>query len=297
MLRWKNIWTIAWIVTCCVPLAGAQMVERIVTSFDGGRSLSHPLQLTLSPTSASMAVSDQSANRIYVLDTDGQLLWSVGEITPITEPMAVCFEAENVLLFSCKNRRLIYRVTKTTLNSVDTVADLTTFLPKDATIDQILGITGQAHLILDRHRSAVYRFKSNWEKDNQIIADGSREGELWVPAAIAIDLSGNIIVADEGNYPLQVFSPAGRFLFRGGWNATQSKQIWTASAVAVTRSEQIWVADVTGLKWRVFDRTGYEINQYPFVQPVFHPSSILVTPDNRLVVVDARGAIVILRLP
>lgn len=296
MLRWKFLLVAACIPACVLAPAEAQTVDRVISSFGAQHPLTRPVQLALSPTGNSIAVSDRSANRIYVFDSEGLLLWSVGEVTAILEPVAVCFDGEDALLFSCNKSRVILRVTKTLPNSIDTTANLDSLLPVNATIDQILETTGKAHLILDQRRSAIYRFTFDWQKDKELIGSGGRKGELWQPAGMATDLSGNIIVADGGSFPMQVFSPAGRFLFSGGWNRTAQQQIWNATAVTVTRNEQICVSDVTSLQWRVFDRTGNEVGQYQFEQPIFHPNAVVSTPDGRLIVADERGAIIILRL-
>ncbi len=279
-----------------IDLSG-QTIDRIIELTAGGQRLVRPVQLALSPSGSSLAVCDQNANRIFVLDPDGTLLWTIGESGSIGQPAAVCFDGEDAVLFALKSQRLIFRTTKAEPTKIDTIADLAAVLPKGATVDQLIGIAGNKHLILDRHGCAIYRLKANWELDRKLISHGDRKGELWAPAAMAVDLSGDIIVADEGTYPVQTFSSDGRFLFVGSWNAPQSKQIWSAGAVAVSRDETVWVADVAGSQWRVFDRSGNELGQYRFTPPIFRPNAMIITPDNRLVVAEERGSVVVLRLP
>lgn len=297
-MNWKRTLVIAVAIGLALALsAPAQTIEQVITAFDGSHTLTRPVQLALSPAGSSVAVSDQHGNRIYICDIDGRLAWIVGEATPVAEPIAVCFDGEDVVLFSVRASLAVFRVAKATPNTIDTVIDLAGVLPKDATIDQIVGLKDKGYLVLDRHRSSVYKFKANWEKDKELISRGGRKGELWSPHGLATDLSGNIVVADEGSFPMQTFSPAGRFLFFGGWNAAQPERVWNASAVAITRDEQIWVADATNAQWRVFDRTGSEIGRYAFQQPIFYPNAVVATPDNRLIVADERGSVIFVRLP
>jgi hypothetical protein len=273
----------------------AQTVEQLIDRFDSGHRLSRPAQMALSPSGGGVAISDQSAGLIYVTDPAGVLQWLVGEALQIGQPVAVIFDGENRVLFSAKGSNLILGVSRSIPNQIDTVADLTDKLPSGASIDQLLLIPGGFHLVLDRTLAAIYRLKPNWDLDKTLVARGDRKGELWAPTSMAVDLSGNIIVADEGSYPVQTFSRDGHFLFQGSWNSPQTVKSWTGGAVCVTRDDLVWVADISGARWRIFDRTGNEVSERDFVPPLFRPNAMIVLPDNRILVAEERGVLVVLK--
>ena len=43
-------------------------------------------------------------------------------------------------------------------------------------------------------------------------SEGSGEGQLNSPHGVAVDSRGNILVADNGNHRVQMFTPKGKFI-------------------------------------------------------------------------------------
>ncbi|MFZ1684348.1 MAG: hypothetical protein WAU88_09495 [Candidatus Zixiibacteriota bacterium] len=287
-----------WLVVSALALpclVGAQTVDKTIETLNSGHKLGRIAQLAISPSGGSIAITDQHANLIFITDTEGDVLWIVGEGLQIRQPEAVCFVGEERILFSQKNSLVIFGASRKDPARLDTVADLTEKLPSKASIDQMIQSGSGTYLILDHSLAAVYRMKANWDFDKTLISRGDRKGELWSPAAMAIDLAGNIVVADAGSYPVQTFSRDGRFLFQGSWNAPERARSWTAGAIAISRDDRVWVADVAGTQWRVFDRTGNEIAQSAFTPPIFRPNTMIALTDNRLLIGDERGILIYLK--
>jgi hypothetical protein len=287
-----------WLVASALVLpsfAGAQTVDKTIQTLSSGHQLGLIAQLALSPSGGSIAVTDQHTNLIFITDPEGQILWIVGEGLQIRQPEAVCFVNEERILFSLKNSLIIYGADRKDPAHLDTVADLTDKLPAKAGIDQLIPVGSGGYIVLDRSLACVYRIKTNWDFDKTLISRGDRKGQLWSPAAMATDLSGNIVVADAGSYPVQTFTRDGRFLFQGSWNSPERARNWTAGALAISRDDRIWVADVAGAQWRIFDRTGNEIAQSAFAPPIFRPSAMLALADNRILIGDERGILIYLK--
>jgi DNA-binding beta-propeller fold protein YncE len=292
LTRFQWLFVLVLVLPC---LVGAQTVNKTIETLNSGHKLGRIAQLAVSPSGGSIAITDQHANLIFITDPEGDVLWIVGEGLQIRQPEAVCFVTEERVLFSQKNSLVIFGANRKDPARLDTVADLTEKLPAKASIDQLVSLSSGGYLILDHSLAAVYRLKGNWDFDKILISRGDRKGQLWSPAGMAIDLAGNIVVADAGSYPIQTFSRDGRFLFQGSWNAPERARSWTAGALAISRDDRIWVADVAGAQWRVFDRTGNEIAQSAFSPPIFRPNTMIALTDNRLLVGDERGILIYLK--
>jgi len=108
---------------------------------------------------------------------------------------------------------------------------------------------------------------------------GSGKGEFDSPTAIAVDHSGNILVADTGNGRIEKFSPTGAFL-------TNIGQLEAPNGVAIDHTGNIYVAEI-GSRHRVQKLVpdGTFIAQWA---PGFYgPRRITIGPDDSIYVVDS----------
>jgi hypothetical protein len=194
---------------------------------------------------------------------------------------------------------MLFRSRESHPDYADTVVALPDSVLPDLHLDRIFPLeNGQkGYLVLDRDRSSVFRLTTDWKLDRKLISSGSGKGKLWSPADLVLDLSGNIVIADEAGCPVQVFTADGQPLFCGSWNLREADRSWAASAVGMGPGDIIWAADATNLAWRLFDRAGIQIAQYPFAQPIMKPNAMIVTPDKRVFVAEDNGAVIIMSLP
>lgn len=276
----------------------AQHVDQVIRSIDSSQMLLRPVQVTLSPNGSRLAICDQQANRVYVIDTDGNLIWTVGAGSLVTQPVLLHFEQDDALLYYVRSEKKIFRAREANPDVPDTVVTDTDSLFGDLNLDRVIALDGgvKGFLVLDRDKGNVLRLKPNWAVDKKLISHGSGKGRLWSPTDFAVDISGNIIVSDESGCPVQAFTREGGSLFCGSWNLAESQRQWDASTVGLAPGEAIWAADITNLCWRVFDRAGIQIAQHPFETPLYRPNSIAVTPDNRMFIADDNGAIIVMSL-
>jgi DNA-binding beta-propeller fold protein YncE len=108
---------------------------------------------------------------------------------------------------------------------------------------------------------------------------GTGKGEFDSPTAIAVDPSGNILVADTGNGRIEKFSPTGTFV-------TSIGQFEAPNGVAVDRSGNIYVAEI-GSRHRVqkLRPDGTFIAQWS--PGLYGPRRITIGPDDSIYVVDS----------
>jgi len=108
---------------------------------------------------------------------------------------------------------------------------------------------------------------------------GAGKGEFDSPTAMAIDPSGNILVADTGNGRIEKFSPNGTFV-------TSIGQFEAPNGIAIDHTGNIYVAEI-GSKHRVqkLGPDGTFIAQWA---PGFYgPRRIAIGPDDSVYVVDS----------
>jgi DNA-binding beta-propeller fold protein YncE len=108
---------------------------------------------------------------------------------------------------------------------------------------------------------------------------GSGKGEFDSPTAIAVDPSGNILVADTGNGRIEKFSPTGTFV-------TSIGQFEAPNGIAIDHTGNIYVAEI-GSKHRVqkLGPDGTFIAQW--APGLYGPRRIAIGPDDSVYVVDS----------
>src|SRR5213596_2979394 len=111
---------------------------------------------------------------------------------------------------------------------------------------------------------------------------GAGKGEFDSPTAMAVDPSGNILVADMGNGRIEKFSPTGTFV-------TSIGQFEAPNGIAIDRAGNIYVAEI-GSKHRVqkLAPDGKFIAEWKGPEPGFYgPRRIAIGPDDSIYVVDS----------
>jgi len=270
----------------------AQTYDGDVNLSGGRLGLDRPASLAVSAAGDQIAVTDPHANRIAVLDYQGRLLWSCGDKINLGQPLAAAFLSDDELLFSGSNACLLLKISRDNATVLDTVADLTSVMGDRRRIDQLLRTRDGNWIVLDRTDGRVLLFDQDWKLIDNLIGSGSGKGKLLVPTGMMVTGEGRIIITDRKNYPAQLFSAEGSFLFNFGWNNPATERGWEATAVAVDSRTVIWIADETGARFRQFDAAGAEIGSVDFPNPLFHPIAMCGTIDNRMMVLDDRGRLV-----
>lgn len=258
----------------------------------GRYSFARLTAMAVSPVSDRFAVADENLSRVFIFQSSGRLDVVIGETGFLTAPRALCFEDDATLLVVTKDR-LVLRIADASPEECDTVADLktTTRASQLKSVSHVIkDRTG--FLVLDPELGQITQLDTSWTFVRTVIGHGHGvRGKVWEPTDLERDLAGKLIVADRGDFPVQVFATTGTPLFVADWNTPAGQQSWEATAVAVTRQEMIWVADSSNRRWRIYDQTGTLAEDWEFPSQVWRPSAASVTVDNRLVVVEERGLI------
>jgi DNA-binding beta-propeller fold protein YncE len=116
---------------------------------------------------------------------------------------------------------------------------------------------------------------------------GSGKGQFDGPTGIAVDHSGNVLVADTNNGRIEKFSPLGAFLDAMGIKGTSYGQLGAPNGIAIDRAGNIYVADAGKHVVQKLAPDGSVIAEWKGPEPGFYgPRRIAIGPDDSVYVVD-----------
>jgi streptogramin lyase len=117
---------------------------------------------------------------------------------------------------------------------------------------------------------------------------GSGKGEFDSPLGIAVDGSGNVLIADTGNGRIEKFSPTGTFLSVIASKGSGHGQLAEPNGIAVDRSGNIYVAEVaSNHRVQKLAPDGAFIAEWKGPDAGFYgPRRIAIGPDDSVYVVD-----------
>jgi DNA-binding beta-propeller fold protein YncE len=116
---------------------------------------------------------------------------------------------------------------------------------------------------------------------------GTGKGEFDLPAGIAVDGKGNVLVADTMNGRIEKFSPTGSFLSVMGNKGTGPGLLGAPDGIAVDRNGNIYVADAGNHHVQKLAPDGTLIAEWKGPDAGFYgPRRIAIGPDDSIYVVD-----------
>jgi sugar lactone lactonase YvrE len=119
---------------------------------------------------------------------------------------------------------------------------------------------------------------------------GSAEGQFHTPEGLAVDVDGNVFVADSGNHRIEKFTRNGIFLLQWGSQGSGEGQFFDPEAVAVDQNGNVFVADSGNHRIEKFTRNGIFLLQWGSMgsaQGQFHtPDGLAVDADGNAFVAD-----------
>ncbi len=116
---------------------------------------------------------------------------------------------------------------------------------------------------------------------------GSGRGQFDSPTGIAVDGSGNVLVADTGNGRIEKFSSTGAFLSIIGTKGSGSGQFAQPNGIAIDRVGNIYVADAGNHRVLKLNPDGTFIAGWKGPELGFYgPRRIAIGPDDSIYVVD-----------
>jgi len=116
---------------------------------------------------------------------------------------------------------------------------------------------------------------------------GTGTGQFDSPTGIAVDESGNVLVADTNNGRIEKFSAKGTFLGILGTKGTGPGQLRSPNGIAVDRTGNIYVADASNHRVQKIAPDGRFIVEWKGPDNGFYgPRRIAIGPDDSIYVVD-----------
>ena len=104
--------------------------------------------------------------------------------------------------------------------------------------------------------SPTYTFVAKWG------SPGSGNGQFNGPGYMAIDASGNVYVADYGNYKIQKFSASGVYLSQWGSYGSSNGQFLSPFGVVLDASGNAYVVDGSNQRIQKFNTSGVYLLQW-----------------------------------
>ena len=116
---------------------------------------------------------------------------------------------------------------------------------------------------------------------------GTGRGQFDSPTGIAVDGSGNVLVADTNNGRIEKLSATGTFLGILGTKGTGPGQLRNPNGIAVDRTGNVYVADASNHRVQKLAPDGTLIAEWKGPEPGFYgPRRIAIGPDDSIYVVD-----------
>ena len=172
-------------------------------------------------------VTDESLNRITVVNTDGEFVRKWGEPGEedgqLNGPSGIAFDSEeNVYVADTLNHRIQkFNNDGEFLFKWGSLGDGEGQLnmPWGITVDEL----GDVY-VADWRNDRVQKFDAGGEFKYALGRSGNGKGQFNRPAGVEVDSDGDVYVADTGNNRVQQFSAEGRFVDQFIGDATMSKQ-------------------------------------------------------------------------
>jgi len=122
---------------------------------------------------------------------------------------------------------------------------------------------------------------------------GSAAGQFNLPRDVAIGKDNNVYVVDGGNFRVQVFDPAGKFLNQFGQAGQQPGSFARPKEIAADAEGNVYVVDTIFANFQIFNAQGQILMHIGAGSPDAEaparyklPSGIAVDEDGRVYVVD-----------
>jgi DNA-binding beta-propeller fold protein YncE len=214
-----------------------------------------------------------NANKKVIADyvpnkKDLKLIW---ERDPKTERIIKTFQSlaelgsEDSISFSANGRRRSFYVLNIPTNNIREFQERVTASPSTSNLSVLPKVT--ANMFTG--------------------GKGTSKGKFSSPTGIAVDSSGNFLIADTGNSRIEKFSPTGEFLMTIGMDRSNRGRAFEPSGIAVDQAGNIYVANDATHTVDKLGPGGAFLAEWKGPEPGFYgPRRIAIAPDQSIYIVD-----------
>ena len=127
----------------------------------------------------------------------------------------------------------------------------------------------------------------NYAFSRAVTGSGTGAGPLKTPNGVALDRSGNLLVADSGNDRIVAFDRTGAYLFQFGMTGSYGAQFSHPTGIAVDSGGFLYVADNYNYRIEKFTGTGVYVAQFGGSDKIGNANSVAAFGPNAIYVADA----------
>ena len=229
----------------------------------------------------SFLIANTHARQVTVLNRQGHLLKAVGK-NELTFPVAVAADDEGTLFIAERGKESVraIRTYDAASGHESSLIDLSSYRRSSAVQPVAL------HLDEDGNLYIV-------DKGNHQVLVLGRDGKLKLilpdagdPAAIRVDRSGQILVADPAFGGIRVYNPQGKWLRTLGGNTVQVREPLRVKGMAVDRRGRIWVIEESSQAIKALDSTGNVVVNFKPAPMLASPVDIAIDEQDNLFILE-----------
>ncbi|MDR3701533.1 MAG: 6-bladed beta-propeller [Candidatus Sulfopaludibacter sp.] len=199
-------------------------------------------------------VSDSVRARVYVFDTRGRFLRTIGGGTPesrLARPTGMALDRSSRLIYltdTLRHQVLVFRLDGSFLRAIGRRGAG----PGEFNFPTALALSGGRLYVVDSMNFRVQILTPDGAYAGSFGQLGNQTGTLNRPKGIATDSDGNIYLADGLFDAVQVFSPEGRLLYYFGSGGVKPGQFQLPTGISIDDRNIIYVADSLNRRVQVF---------------------------------------------
>jgi len=210
--------------------------------------------MAISEDGQRLYVADTLHTSIVVVDFAGHAMRYLAPDDPIADPFGVALDAQENLYVALPRARQVVAFSKDG-KKLRTFAWGEVERPTALAIDrkrEILYVADSSRTGSDKHRVLVYSLEGKLLRT--IGGPGDIEGRFLFPVFLALDVEGNLYVADTLNFRIQVFDPQGQFLRAFGEQGDVPGTFAMLKGVAFDGFGNLYVVDGKSAVVQMFNR-------------------------------------------